>query len=1013
MLELENGFLDYPLTEFLKSRRRDIVLIKLNSLFLPFAVKVTKIKKTRKGQSAPSVRTKEAKGRNAKSVETKGELENSLSLLRATLESTADGILVVDRAGKIVTYNQKFVDMWSIPASIMESRDDTRALEFVLGQLRNPDAFVKRVEELYKQPDKESYDVLEFKDGRIFERYSQPQRVGETIVGRVWSFRDVTDRKCIERELEDREKKLKRQNEVLLELASGRILEQGNLDAALREIAEAAARTLDVERVNIWLYDDTRSRVVCIEQYELSGRVHSKGYELSAADYPCYFKALEEERIIAAHDAHTDPRTREFSSSYLAPFGITSLLDAPIRVEGRMVGLICHENVGPARQWSIEEQHFAGSMADFISLAIEAWERKTAEEALKESLAQLSKKSRYESSISTVTRSVHQSLNLEDVLENAVDAMSKNVGGAENVGIWLVEGEEAVIKAFRGFPDWFIREVSRIPYPKGATWRTIIEGKPTYSPDAEKDNILGPAGIKLGTKSYLSMPIHFAGTTVGVININSFEKNTFDEEELKLLEIVAQQIESAINNAKQAEALKKSEEALRESLAQLSKKNRYETIISTVIRSIHQSTNLQDVIDNAVQAIMENIDRADSVAIYFVEGEEAVMKAQKGYSEWYLERVGRIPYPKGYAWKVIMDEQPRYCADVDEDTVIGPAGREFGIKSYLSMPIQFEGKTIGVINVNSFERNAFDEDELKLLEIVREQITVALGNTRQRGALQEALSEVESLKRRLQAENLFFHGDAKAEHSFEEIIGRSPLLMKVLLKVEHVATTDSALLIEGEKGTGKELIARSVHKLSPRRHNPFVRINCSEFPKNQIEGELFGREEKGGFSGALSLSIGRFELANGGTVFLDEIYGLPFEIQSKLLRVLQEGEFKRLGGSNTVKVDIRLITATSHDLEQALKSGLLSEELYNELKAFQIKIPPLRDRKEDIPLLVKHFVNKYGSRIGKNVGMLPQGIMDTLLGYDWPGNVRELESVIEKAIISADDMDLGEMLSIH
>jgi transcriptional regulator with GAF, ATPase, and Fis domain len=331
------------------------------------------------------------------------------------------------------------------------------------------------------------------------------------------------------------------------------------------------------------------------------------------------------------------------------------------------------------------------------------------------------------------------------------------------------------------------------------------------------------------------------------------------------------------------------------------------------------------------------------------------------------------------------------------------------------MPIQFEGKTIGVINVNSFERNAFDEDELRLLEIVREQITVALGNTRQRGALQEALSEVESLKRRLQADNLYFRGDAKAEHSFEEIIGRSPLLMKVLLKVEHVATTDSALLIEGEKGTGKELIARSVHKLSPRRHHPFVKINCSEFPKNQIECELFGREEKGGFSGALSLSIGRFELANGGTVFLDEIYGLPLDIQSKLLRVLQEGEFKRLGGSNTVKVDIRLITATSYDLEQALKSGLLSEELYNELKAFQIKIPPLRDRKEDIPLLVKHFINKHGARVGKNVGMLPQGIMDTLLAYDWPGNVRELESVIEKAVISADDMDLdlGEMLSIH
>jgi formate hydrogenlyase transcriptional activator len=352
---------------------------------------------------------------------------------------------------------------------------------------------------------------------------------------------------------------------------------------------------------------------------------------------------------------------------------------------------------------------------------------------------------------------------------------------------------------------------------------------------------------------------------------------------------------------------------------------------------------------------------------------------------------------------------------VDDDTVIGPAGREFGIKSYLSMPIQFEGKTIGVININSFEKNAFDEGELKLLEIVREQITVALGNTRQKGALQEALSEVETLKKRLQSENLYFHGDAKAEHSFEDIIGRSALLRKVLLKVEQVATTDSAVLIHGENGTGKELIARAIHKISARKDRPFVKVNFSELPKSQIEGELFGREEKGNFSGALSLSIGRFELANGGTVFLDEILGLPLEMQSKLLRVLQEGEFKRQGSSHIVRVDIRAITATSQDLEQALRAGQLNEELYNELNVLQIKIPPLRDRKDDIPLLVKHFILKHSARIEKNIGVLPQRVMEALMAYDWPGNVRELESTIEKAIISTDgaDLDIGEKLGLH
>ncbi len=943
------------------------------------------------------------------------ELANSLSLLRATLESTADGILVVDGDGKIVSFNRKFIDMWRIPDAIIESRDDSKAVDFVLNQLRDPKAFLTKVKDLYVQPDIESYDVLEFKDGRTFERYSQPQKIGSKIVGRVWSFRDVTERRAVEKALEEREKNVRKQNEILLELASSRALEHGDLDAALREIAVAAAHTLKVERVNIWLFNEDRSKVQCLEHFELSKGIHTKGSELAAAEYPIYFRALEEERIIAAHDAHSDPRTREFSDSYLKPFDISSLLDAPIRLRGRMMGLICHENVGSPRQWKLEEQHFAGSMADFVSLALEASERRRAEQALRESLAQLSKKNRYETIVSEITRSVHKSINLDEVLENAVDSMNKSIDGAENVAIFLVEGNEAVMRAYRGLPDWFVERLKRIPYPKGATWKTIIEGKPIYSADIEKDTLLGSAGRELGTKSYLSMPIHYEDRVVGVININSFQADAFDKEELTLLEILARQIEAAINNAKQAEALRKSEEALRESLSQLSKKNRYETIISTVIRSLHQSTNLQDVMDNAIQAICENIEQVHNVAIYFVEGEEAVLKVQRGYSEWYAERVGRIPYPRGYAWKVIMDEKPRYCADVDEDTVIGPAGREFGIKSYLSMPIQFEGKTIGVININSFEKNAFDEDELKLLEIVREQITVALGNTRQKGALQEALSEVESLKKRLQTENIYLHGDARAEHGFEDIIGRSPSFRKVLLKVEQVSATDSPVLIQGETGTGKELIARAIHKISARRDKPFVKVDFEELSKGMIEGEIFGREEKGNFSGALSLSIGRLELADGGTIFFDEICSLPIEIQSKLLRCIQEGEFKRLGSSHNLKVDVRFIASTRHDIDDKIRAGEFREELCNELNVVQVKLPPLRERKEDIPYLVRHFATKYGAKIGKNPQMFPERIMDALLAYNWPGNISELETIIEKVAISADSsaINLDEKLGIH
>ncbi|MCI0453431.1 MAG: GAF domain-containing protein [Candidatus Dadabacteria bacterium] len=499
-----------------------------------------------------------------------------------------------------------------------------------------------------------------------------------------------------------------------------------------------------------------------------------------------------------------------------------------------------------------------GGGKNFICMDIDITDRKRAEGALRENLAHLSKKSRYETIISAVTRSVHQSINLQDVLENAVDAMSINIEGAEHISIFFVEGDEAVLKAYRGHPDWFVERIRRIPYPKGFTWKVIIDGKPRYCPDVDQDTVIGPAGREVGTKSYLSMPINFEGKTVGCINIHSFKSDAFEEEDLRLLEIVAQQIEIAINNAKRAESLRQSEEryrtlfdqspvgvyifdrdfkithcnerfvqilkssydkiigvdvrrlkdqcvsplmervfeghsavyegyyratnveanlwvsirlsplsdvsgniiggmavvediterkqaelALKESLNHLSKKNRYETIISTVTRSVHQSINLEDVLENAVEAMSKNIDGADNVSIYFVEGREAVIKSYRGYSETFIKKVGRIPYPKGFTWKTVIEGKPLYCPDVDQDTFIGSAGREVGTKSYAAMPIRFEGETVGSININSLKKSAFDEDELKLLEIVAQQIEIAINNAKQAKALRNAKAELE------------------------------------------------------------------------------------------------------------------------------------------------------------------------------------------------------------------------------------------------------------------------------
>nr|NIT61711.1 AAA domain-containing protein [Fodinibius sp.]NIV16324.1 AAA domain-containing protein [Fodinibius sp.]NIY30291.1 AAA domain-containing protein [Fodinibius sp.] len=222
---------------------------------------------------------------------------------------------------------------------------------------------------------------------------------------------------------------------------------------------------------------------------------------------------------------------------------------------------------------------------------------------------------------------------------------------------------------------------------------------------------------------------------------------------------------------------------------------------------------------------------------------------------------------------------------------------------------------------------------------------------------------------------------------------------KTLLRsVEQVASTDATVLILGESGTGKELLARAIHNISPRGERPLVKVNCAALPSNLIESELFGHE-KGAFTGALSRKVGRFELADGGTVFLDEIGDLPLELQTKLLRVLQEGEFERLGNSKTTKVDVRILAATNRNLEGEVENGNFREDLFYRLNVFPVKIPPLRERKEDVSLLVKHFIQKYARKIGREVNAVPRHVLETLQQYHWPGNVRELENVIERAII--------------
>jgi len=361
-------------------------------------------------------------------------------------------------------------------------------------------------------------------------------------------------------------------------------------------------------------------------------------------------------------------------------------------------------------------------------------------------------------------------------------------------------------------------------------------------------------------------------------------------------------------------------------------------------------------------------------------------------------------------------QDPRFFKEID--LLSG-----YRTQSLLAVPLRTNnGDIIGTFEVlNKETRGTFSKADEEILKALAAQAAISLENVRlyekmqeeigqRRDAeqalkrttdeLQAALAEVEQLKNRLQIENVYLQEEIKTEHNFEEIIGRSTALKKVLRGAEQVASSDATVLIRGETGTGKELVARAIHNLSQRKDTPLVKVDCGAIPANLVESELFGHE-KGAFTGALQRRIGRFEMADASTIFLDEVGELQSDTQVKLLRVLQDGEFERVGSSKPVKVDVRVIAATNRDLSAAIKEGAFRQDLFYRLNVFPLDMPPLRDRKTDIPLLANFFMNKFGKKMGKDIKGVSKATLERMESYSWPGNIRELQNVIERAVVTA------------
>jgi formate hydrogenlyase transcriptional activator len=361
-----------------------------------------------------------------------------------------------------------------------------------------------------------------------------------------------------------------------------------------------------------------------------------------------------------------------------------------------------------------------------------------------------------------------------------------------------------------------------------------------------------------------------------------------------------------------------------------------------------------------------------------------------------------VPHLPWYFSKLLAGERIAFqnvCDELPSEAVIeAEYWRDLGLHSLLSIPLRIGGRIVGAIAFAAFrETRAWPDDLITRLKLVGEVFAQAIARKREQEKLVAALAEIKVLKERLERENAYLQCTAQTRPP-QGLVSHSPCFLTVIDEAAQVAQTGSAVLLLGETGTGKEVLAQAIHDASSRKDRPMIKVNCAALPVSLIESELFGRE-KGAFTGALARQPGRFEIADGSTIFLDEVGELPLELQPKLLRVLQEGEFERLGGTKTIRVDARVIAATNRPLAQAVKEGKFREDLFYRLDVFPIEVPPLRERREDIPLLSWTFVKEFSNSMGKRIDEIADESMSALREYHWPGNVRELRNVIERAMI--------------
>ena len=483
---------------------------------------------------------------------------------------------------------------------------------------------------------------------------------------------------------------------------------------------------------------------------------------------------------------------------------------------------------------------------------------------------------------------------------------------------------------------------------------------------------------EVGMGSCCCLPLSTSGRPVGVLVFGSTREQAFREDDLVFLGNVAKLLTLTMENAQALAALQKEKDGL-----------------IKISRDLFSNQPLDELLPGLVEPIRQVVHQDFTCILLYDQDARCLRRwpldfeAPTPPSQFLNIRVDEFPFNKAF----LQGQAGQYSLNqiCEQNPALAERMQKLGARSLSAVPITHQRRKWGVLAIGSRQENAFVAQDHSFLQQVAIRIAAALEHD-------SKCREIVDLTARLEGERICLREEISSSHHFEEIIGESPSLRRALAQVQTVAPSDATVLILGETGTGKELVARAIHRMSSRSDATFIKLNCAAIPTGLLESELFGHE-KGAFTGAVSQKIGRVELADKGTLFLDEVGDIPLELQPKLLRVLQDQEFERLGGTRTIRVNVRLIAATNRDLPKNVAAGHFRSDLFYRLHVFPVRLPPLRERVSDIPRLVRYFVQKFGRRLDKQIDAVPAEAMNALAAWHWPGNVRELENFVERSVL--------------